>query len=701
MKTRCLYLLVTMILIAPVLSSAASWEFWPGGRETRDVLIDDDVIWTVGDYGLCRWDSADLSYTLIPELYLDGVSECLSIDSDGYGGFWIGCSEARLVHYDAETDKWNVYSHKFDKSFSDSRSSPKNISSVACDKSGAVWMSGGDEWLSSFDGVTWKGWKPCDAQIYSIYEIVIDNNDVKWFTINGQYHFYSFDGAVWRHHTPDVPGPSGCRDLSVAYDGSVWFCGVGMGPNGNDIWHIVGDHWMSIGNPSEFSASCCAVGVDGSVWVGSNEGLAVYRDGFWIRFSADEWADSTSVNDIKVVDDTVWIGTKNGLTRYDWRGLESVSIEGPAESEIVTIIEADDGSHWMGSPLVRFDGTTWHHTNIECTASTFDGSGNLWTGGYNLVQRYDTDGNVTVEYIPATSKDNKITGIVVDSDIVWVSNSSLVFKYEDGTWTRFVYNTSNGLAGFRVKGIAVDTNGVLWVATEQGVSRYDGVSWSKYTDADGLPSKDITAVAVDSQNRAWVGTAYGIACIDGDNVTSYDVYDGLVDNEVTCIETSPSGEVWVGSPRGITVFDGVSWRAMLSGRDFLGSRVLSMCFDRGGDVWVGTDVGVNRLCPGNIGKREHVESTDVESSLNAWPNPSNAGITLRYTLDATSDVRLDVYNLAGQRVTTLVSCIQVAGDHAIFWDGTGHRGDRVASGLYIARLSATGVSTSVKITVLR
>ena len=701
MKQQCHCLSIIFILAFTVVSAASAWDFWPGGKVTRDVLIDNGIVWTVGDYGVCRWDPSDLSYTHMPGLFLDGVSECLSIDSDRKGGVWVGCSEARIAHYDAGSDKWEIYYNQIDESFIYPDRRPGNINAVACDNNGTVWMSGANLWLVSFDGVTWKGWRPVDSYIYVIYDIVIDNNDTKWFTANDEYKINKFDGAAFHEYYADVQEVPECRHLTVAHDGSVWLCGTGGWSPGKDIWQVVDGHWTSMGNPMGSAASCCAADDNDSVWIGSNEGIAVYRDGLWEKFAADEWPDSVSVNSIDVSDGSVWAGTNDGLTRYDWRGFESASVEGPVESGVVAIAESYDGSHWMGSPLVCFDGESWHHYDLECTACAFDRTGGLWVGSNNFIRRFDADGNATVKYRSSGSSDNYITGIVVDGTIVWIATSNAVLRYTGGIWSRFTYNTQDGLSGFHVRGIAVDSKGVLWVATEEGVTWYDGVTWRKYTVADGLPSKDITAVTVDGRNRAWAGTPDGVACIDGDNITSYDIYDGLLDNEVTCIETSPSGEVWIGSPHGITIYDGVSWRAKLPGRDMWGSRVLSLCFDRGGDVWVGTDVGVNRLSPDNTDKREHVESNAIASSLNAWPNPSNAGITLRYTLDVSSEVHLDVYNLAGQRITTLISGTQAAGDHAIYWDGTSHRGDYVASGLYIARLTVSGKTSCTKITVLR
>ena len=55
---------------------------------------------------------------------------------------------------------------------------------------------------------------------------------------------------------------------------------------------------------------------------------------------------------------------------------------------------------------------------------------------------------------------------------------------------------------------------------------------------------------------------------------------------------------------------------------------------------------------------------------------------------ADQDVRLEIYNILGQKVRTLVNEIGSAGSHEVRWDGTNQFGHKVASGMYIYRLVA-------------
>lgn len=72
------------------------------------------------------------------------------------------------------------------------------------------------------------------------------------------------------------------------------------------------------------------------------------------------------------------------------------------------------------------------------------------------------------------------------------------------------------------------------------------------------------------------------------------------------------------------------------------------------------------------------------------PNPFNPRTTIPFELSAAGAVRLDVYNIGGRKVATLVDGFQPAGTHAVSWDGLNAAGTPVPSGTYLARLTAGG-----------
>ena len=70
-----------------------------------------------------------------------------------------------------------------------------------------------------------------------------------------------------------------------------------------------------------------------------------------------------------------------------------------------------------------------------------------------------------------------------------------------------------------------------------------------------------------------------------------------------------------------------------------------------------------------------------------YPNPFNPSTIIPYQLPTSAHVRLDVFNLLGQRLATLVDAEQAAGIHTAQWDATDAAGRAVGAGVYIYRLS--------------
>ena len=86
----------------------------------------------------------------------------------------------------------------------------------------------------------------------------------------------------------------------------------------------------------------------------------------------------------------------------------------------------------------------------------------------------------------------------------------------------------------------------------------------------------------------------------------------------------------------------------------------------------------------------------------AAPNPFTSVARIRFGLPKASRVTLRVYGLQGERVATLLDGAALeAGYHSLLWDGQTAAGSRAASGVYLARLDADGVSLTRRMILVR
>jgi hypothetical protein len=134
-----------------------------------------------------------------------------------------------------------------------------------------------------------------------------------------------------------------------------------------------------------------------------------------------------------------------------------------------------------------------------------------------------------------------------------------------------------------------------------------------------------------------------------------------------------------------------------------------MALDRDRDAYrdrdeldAGSDPGNPESTPANVAVEDGPRRAPGRIALaGAVPNPSGAGraagvTTLRFSLPAAADVRLEVYDAVGRRVATLVDGRRSAGAGTATWDGLDHAGHPVAPGLYFYRLSALGQRATSK-----
>jgi hypothetical protein len=83
------------------------------------------------------------------------------------------------------------------------------------------------------------------------------------------------------------------------------------------------------------------------------------------------------------------------------------------------------------------------------------------------------------------------------------------------------------------------------------------------------------------------------------------------------------------------------------------------------------------------------------------PNPFNPSTDIGYSIPQSARVSLEIFNINGQKVRTLVNEVQGAGEHTVIWDGKSDYGDHVASGVYLYRLTAGETTTTRKMTLLK
>jgi signal transduction histidine kinase/streptogramin lyase len=164
---------------------------------------------------------------------------------------------------------------------------------------------------------------------------------------------------------------------------------------------------------------------------------------------------------------------------------------------------------------------------------------------------------------------------------------------------------ADGLPSNRINDIAEDAFGYLWIATSDGLARYDGIGFRVWRVGQGLRDNNVWAVHVDARNRVWIGTGNaGLAMLDVDRKT-FRYYDRKSDpriggDDVWSITSTGDGALWFGTSNGglhrLTADGAITHFLPRAGdpRSLPDASVGQLAVAADGSLWIGTKNGVAR-----------------------------------------------------------------------------------------------------------
>lgn len=205
-------------------------------------------------------------------------------------------------------------------------------------------------------------------------------------------------------------------------------------------------------------------------------------------------------------------------------------------------------------------------------------------------------------------------------------------------------------------------------------------------DGDGIPEPgEIIDLIVTLENRG-SETAYAVVC----TLSTADPDAVIGDN------SAPFGDIGSGAKGDNT---GAPFTVEISGApvDSLIGFDLHMQAAGGYDAWAWFTMVLGSTGTG-------IEEGDLPGVLalgRNFPNPFAERTTIAYELPRPARVHLEIYNLAGRKVTTILSGERPAGRHSAVWKRTDSSGRRVAAGIYFCRLEAAGLTSTKKMIVLK
>ncbi len=261
-------------------------------------------------------------------------------------------------------------------------------------------------------------------------------------------------------------------------------------------------------------------------WIGTyGGGLSHFNGTGWVNYNTPQGLCDAFVYDIEFTQDTMWVATWSGVNRVrgdlsrrdSWEQFTVKNTHGGLVDDWVYAIETGpDGRLWFGteSGLSMFDGAAWH---------SFDHADGLGAP-YEAVKR---------------------------------ENSSVMASFQGLHHASHIPDLPNVQSpDYRpnyIVSMLMDPKGRLWIGTwGGGLSMLDTrkMEFRNFTTVDGLPGNFILALEEGPDGQLWIGSNGGLSRFNGRSFTNFSEHNGLIGSFIFSIEFSDHA-LWVGSHHGM------------------------------------------------------------------------------------------------------------------------------------------------------
>ena len=170
-----------------------------------------------------------------------------------------------------------------------------------------------------------------------------------------------------------------------------------------------------------------------------------------------------------------------------------------------------------------------------------------------------------------------------------------------------VWQIAEGLPQNSPLSLAQTLDGYLWVGTQEGLARFDGVRFVVFDrrNTPAIKNNLITALRADSRGRLWIGTGAGVALLENGRFEVFGGNTHLTNGYVTSILEDRAGGFWFASEVGLFHSDGSAIKAVVLAGGITELSIRAVHEDREGTVWVATaTAGLQRLVRNEIERVE-------------------------------------------------------------------------------------------------
>jgi signal transduction histidine kinase/ligand-binding sensor domain-containing protein len=173
---------------------------------------------------------------------------------------------------------------------------------------------------------------------------------------------------------------------------------------------------------------------------------------------------------------------------------------------------------------------------------------------------------------------------------LWLGTEGGLVRFDGLHFTIFEKNTTPSLQSNVITSLLVDHEGLLWIGTHGGgLAYFSHGQFRSFALQKELASDSILSLYEDSQGNLWIGTdGGGLARFHGNELQKLTKKDGLADNSVFSISGDREGTLWFGTHSGLTQYSAGTLQTYTAKDGLSGNDIRSVYVDPHGLVWIAT-----------------------------------------------------------------------------------------------------------------
>lgn len=537
----------------------------------------------------------------------DGLtqSQVLSICQDHNGNMWFGTNSGGVSRYDG---------NKF-TTFSENDSLVNNVVFSITETKNGNLLFGTNGGLSVFNGKKFTNYTEKDGIEYNrVFKAIEDNKGVIWIgSARGVYQLINEKIIPFKNDT--LLDQSAVATIYFDKNGNIWFGTLGNGVIKYSINTKKFIYYSTKNGLQNDLVRAIIEDLEGNVYIGTIKGINKINTSGAIEAvnigRNDNMAFLGMVTDNK---NNIWLATNEGFLKYNgfvYRRYQEKN--GLASDKLFCVFQDREGNFWFGTDgfgVSKFSGEAFKSYSTsdslpgDYVNSIFqDSKRNMWLSIKNYGVCKMTPKHQIINYKldlknpKASLPDNEIQAICEDNE------GNLYFGTKEGlsifNGKNFHnYGKENGIPSDNIYSISKDANGIMWIGTANGLCYLKNNKFQKIDVLDKLKGNTdlfVYSIFEDRGHNLWLATEDGVIKYNRKIAVKYSKDNGFTNKRVLSIAQDKNGYMWFGTDEGVFSYNFTNFEKINQRNGLAANKVYLMILDDNNNLWVGTTKGIDRI----------------------------------------------------------------------------------------------------------